>query len=397
MTLPASVNRILLAGALLASLCAVLLTSHAVSAQDDAADAAAGTVNLEIILDASGSMAEEIEPGVTRIDAAKSVLQSIISQLPQQDGVNIGIRVYGHKGANNEAGRAESCLATELMVPVDGVQSDAMKGLIDSYQPVGWTPLTLALQSSELDFPDASEDQVNAVILMTDGLETCGGDPCTIASQLHGGPKAITTNVIGFAMAPDEQEALQCVADEGGGTLIGAATAAELNEAMTIILSGLNILETMGVIEIEQVGNIYPAATVTGGPAPSALSPEPEVTTATFEESNLLEVPAGNYVVSWETSSGGVVSLNVAVAPGETTLIRGSLIQLPFSTITPYRVTALDGSVVWEGPVSFGDVLWVLPGTYRIEAIGADASTIILGMVIQTLPGTITEVTATTI
>jgi hypothetical protein len=153
----------------------------------------------------------------------------------------------------------------------------------------------------------------------------------------------------------------------------------------------------MGIIEIEEVGGVYPAATVTGGPAPTSLTPDPEVTTATFVEGNLLEVPAGAYAVTWESPTGEAVSVDVAVSPGETTLIRGSLIQLPVSPITAYRVTALDGSVVWEGPVSFGDLLWVLPGTYRIEAVGADASTIILGMVIQTLPGTITEVSATSL
>ncbi|MGD9715109.1 MAG: hypothetical protein AB7V46_24080 [Thermomicrobiales bacterium] len=399
MSLPAEFFRRILAVVILFSLGSTLLTLQSVSAQDDSQvtdEPASETINLELILDASGSMAEEIEPGVTRIDAAREVLQSIIAQLPQREGVNIGVRVFGHKGANNESGRAESCLSTELLVPLADVETSAMQGVIDAYEPVGWTPTTLALQSSELDFPDASENQVNAVLLMTDGLETCGGDPCSIAAQLHNGPKAITTNVVGFALAPDDEEALQCVADEGGGALIGAATAAELNEAMTIMLSGLNILQTTGVIEIESVGGIYPEATIIGGPAPSSLQPDPEVTTETFADGNVLEVPAGTYQVSWETTSGSIISLEVLVSPGETALIRGSLIQLPMSPITPYRVIALDGSVVWESTVSFGDVLWVLPGTYRIEAIGADASTIILAMVIQTLPGTITEVSAST-
>jgi hypothetical protein len=90
-----------------------VLTVGAIAAQDDeesADNADSQIVNVEIILDASGSMAEEIEPGVTRIDAAKTVLRSIIGKLPQSDNVNIGVRVYGHKGANNETGRAECSL-----------------------------------------------------------------------------------------------------------------------------------------------------------------------------------------------------------------------------------------------------------------------------------------------
>lgn len=399
MVVPGTFRRLMLAGSLLATLLLSILSLGGAAAQDEATPEAETTdqaINIELILDASGSMAEEIEPGVTRIDAAKQVLNSIIDRLPQDDNVNIGLRVYGHKGANNESGRAESCLSTDLKVPVLGVDLAALKAVVDGYEPVGWTPLTLALQSSELDFPDADDNQVNAVVLLTDGLETCGGDPCTMSAQLRNGPKAITTNVIGFALAPDEQKDLQCVADQGGGVLLGAATAVELNEAMTIILSGMNVLNLTGAIEIEQVAGVFPAASVNGGPEATSLTPDPEVISATFADGNVLEVPEGVYAVTWSSETGDEVSIIVAVRAGETTLIRGSLIQLPLSPITPYQVTALDGTVIWNGPVGFGDVIWVVPGTYRIEAVGADASTVILSMVVQTLPGSITEVTATT-
>lgn len=395
MPLPGKLRRLVIAGSLLFATMLSVLAVSATSAQDDET-AEAQTVNIEIILDASGSMAEEIEPGVTRIDAAKDVLRSIIGKIPQSDSVNIGLRVYGHKGANNESGRAESCLSTELMVPVLGVDTGLLTAVVESYEPVGWTPLTLALQSSELDFPESSDDAINTVVLMTDGLETCGGDPCTIAGQLHTGPKAITTNVIGFALAPEEQKELQCVADEGGGVLIGAANAVELNDAMTMLLADLSVLNLMGTIELEEVAGVFPAASVSGGPEPTSLTPDPEVISVTFESDNVIEVPEGSYVVSWSSETGDEVAINVAVRAGETTLIRGSLIQLPISPITPYLVSAVDGSVVWNGPVSFGDAIWVLPGIYRIEAVGADSSTIILSLVVQTLPGSITEVTANT-
>ncbi|MCC6943668.1 MAG: VWA domain-containing protein, partial [Thermomicrobiales bacterium] len=360
MPVPGIFRRLTIAGSLLAVLLLSVLTVGAIAAQDDeesADNADSQIVNVEIILDASGSMAEEIEPGVTRIDAAKTVLRSIIGKLPQSDNVNIGVRVYGHKGANNETGRAESCLSTDLMVPVLGTDRELLSSVVDNYQPVGWTPLTLALQSSELDFPETAENQINTVVLMTDGLETCGGDPCTIAGQLHNGPKAITTNVIGFALAPDEEKALQCVADQGGGVLIGAATAVELNEAMTILLSDLDLLNLMGMIEIEQVAGIFPAATVTGGPEATTLTPDPEVISVAFEDENVIQVPEGTYAVAWSNETGEEISIDVFVRAGETSLIRGSLVQLPISPITPYLVTAVDGTVVWNGPVTFGDAI----------------------------------------
>ncbi len=82
------------------------------------AQPAATTVNLELVLDSSGSMSGELEGGQTRIDAAKQVLNEVIGELPEREGVNVGFRVYGHEGNNTEAGKAESCRSTELQVKI---------------------------------------------------------------------------------------------------------------------------------------------------------------------------------------------------------------------------------------------------------------------------------------
>ena len=72
------------------------------------AQTATRTVNVELILDSSGSMAERLDSGQTRIDAAKEVLTDVINELPEQPNINVGFRVYGHKGNNTEAGKSES-------------------------------------------------------------------------------------------------------------------------------------------------------------------------------------------------------------------------------------------------------------------------------------------------
>jgi hypothetical protein len=40
--------------------------------------------------------------------------------------------------------------------------------------------------------------------MVTDGLETCDGDPCAVAAQIHNGNKAITVNVVGLGLGEDE-------------------------------------------------------------------------------------------------------------------------------------------------------------------------------------------------
>src|SRR5690606_15333204 len=105
-------------------------------------------------------------------------------------------RVYGHEGNNTEAGKAESCQSTELKVPVQGVDKDALRSQAGSYEPVGWTPIALSLRESAKDFPAAAPNVVNAVVLVTDGLETCGGDPCSASRALKNSNAAVTTHVI---------------------------------------------------------------------------------------------------------------------------------------------------------------------------------------------------------
>src|ERR687892_718313 len=79
------------------------------------------TVNLELILDLSGSMARDIGGGETRMEAAKRVMNDVIDALPEREGVNVGFRIYGHLGDNTEAGRNVSCQSSDLVVPIQVV------------------------------------------------------------------------------------------------------------------------------------------------------------------------------------------------------------------------------------------------------------------------------------
>ena len=66
------------------------------------------TINVELILDSSGSM-EGLIGGETRMQIAKRVLKRVVSAIPVREGVNVGFRIYGHRGDNTAAGRPESC------------------------------------------------------------------------------------------------------------------------------------------------------------------------------------------------------------------------------------------------------------------------------------------------
>lgn len=205
------------------------------------------TVNLQIIVDQSGSMAGATNTGVLKIDSAKTVLKEVINQIPEVDGVNVGLRVYGHLGTNQPEGQAVSCQSTELLVPMAGVDKAALSAQVETLQPVGWTPIGLSLEAAAADFTEPASATVNnVIILVTDGLETCGSDPAIIAEELKNSPQAVTTHVIGFGTKPEELQVLEGITNSSGGELISSQNSAQLMSAIFSILEELEVVEATG-------------------------------------------------------------------------------------------------------------------------------------------------------
>jgi Tol biopolymer transport system component len=212
-------------------------------AQDDPLQATTRTVNVELILDASGSMAEVLPDGETRIAAAKRILRGVIEGLPERAGVNVGLRVYGHLGDNTQDGKPVSCRSSELLVPVAGLDKPALIAQVEAIQPTGWTPIAYALEQAAADFQPGGESITNAIVLVTDGEETC--DPpqqsCDAASALQQSAVTVTTHVVGFALNPQQTELVSCIAEQGGGQLFGADDAAGLGTAIGSALEGVGV------------------------------------------------------------------------------------------------------------------------------------------------------------
>jgi len=173
-----------------------------------------GAVNIELILDASESMRYKIE-GEAKIDIAKETLIDFIIQLP--DEANVGLRVYG-------ADPIKACQDTELLVPIQPKDQDLLIRAIQVIEPGAMTPIAFSLEQAEQDFQDLPGE--NIVVLLSDGHDTCDGDPVMSAETLLGA--GISVHVIGFGIAPLQREQLEDIATYGGGKYYGAEDAAEL-------------------------------------------------------------------------------------------------------------------------------------------------------------------------
>jgi hypothetical protein len=348
------------------------------------------TVNLELVFDSSGSMAEDLG-GETKIDAAKRVLNDVIDAIPERPGINVGFRVFGHEGNNTEAGRAESCQSSDLLVPMNGVNKPLLRQQVATYQPTGWTPIALSLERAGQDFDPGGESISNVVVLVTDGEETCGGDPCAVAGSLHEGDIELTTYVVGFGTSPEQQSSLQCIADEGGGKLLGANTAEELSAALFAVLQEVEVVPTTGFLEIESIGGLFPKAKITGTTGATDSDPTGTTVTIVLTTSNRVELNVGTYDVSWVNPSGQETKIRVNIEVDRTTWIRGSILEFPQGAGETYTVVDQSGVVIWRAPFELGDRVWVLPGIYRIDMVERVGDPILISAELQTLPGSVTK------
>ncbi len=345
-------------------------------------------VNVELILDASGSMAQTIG-GETRMAIAKRVLDDVIAAIPERDGVNVGFRIYGHRGDNSAAGKAVSCRSSELLVPIEGVDREALEDAVDQARATGWTPLALSLERSGDDFDPAEAGVVNAVVLVTDGLETCEGDPCAVSAELNEADIALTTHVVSFAQTAEERAILECIAENGEGLLIGADDAEELAAALFTILGELDVVDATGILEIEAFGDVWPAAVAVCAGAVSDADPSGERVTVRFDDTNRAEVPVGDCDLSWRNPSGTTTRLTVAIEPGRVTWVRGSLLELPQGAGETYAIADAAGLVVWEAPVEAFDRVWLLPGLYRLELVERVGDPVLIQAEIEAIEGTV--------
>lgn len=184
--------------------------------------------NTLLILDSSGSMAGSASGATTKMQAAKRALRRYVAGTP--DSLALGFMVYGHKGSDGPAGKARSCAGVELLEPIGAAAARRFDRSLQRFRPTGYTPLATALRKARSAFAGKDGD-INRIILVTDGVETCGGDPVLEARRLKRAGIAVTTDVVGFDVAdPDEARRLRAIAAASGGSYTDARAEAALDD-----------------------------------------------------------------------------------------------------------------------------------------------------------------------
>ncbi|WP_218110558.1 vWA domain-containing protein [Ostreibacterium oceani] len=180
-----------------------------------------------VVLDASGSMVGEIG-GEQKIDIAKNVVRNFASGLSK--GTQFGLLVYGHHGSNQEKDKPLSCEKSEMLFGFGEFQASKFDAVLDGFDATGWTSIAGAINTAENLL--AGIEGSKSLYIVSDGIETCGGDPISAMKTLKENDKAIQTevNIIGFDVDNETQAQLKAIAAAGKGSYFAADDADKLRK-----------------------------------------------------------------------------------------------------------------------------------------------------------------------
>lgn len=184
---------------------------------------------IEVILDASGSMGALLPDGTPRIDAARDTLQALVAE-GIEEGTPFALRAFGHV--------TPSTCEQELVVPLAPLDREAALGAIAGIEPklLSQTPIADALRAAAADVSAAGGPV--AIVLITDGEESCGGDPEAALGELRAAGIDVTLSIVSLAL--DDAAAAERfakLAEIGNGAYTDVGDPAELAAAIQASLA----------------------------------------------------------------------------------------------------------------------------------------------------------------
>ncbi|MGZ4099236.1 MAG: vWA domain-containing protein, partial [Bacteroidia bacterium] len=156
------------------------------------------------VFDASNSMVAKHQ-NTTRIEGAKELFYKFIDSLSRDKRMQFALRMYGSTVKYPPG----DCKDSKLVVPFAPGNIPLIKDKVKEAKPTGITPIEHSLTESANDFKDNKSN--NIVILITDGIEECGGDPCKARQKLMEKGIIFKPFIIGIGLSPEQIKTFECV------------------------------------------------------------------------------------------------------------------------------------------------------------------------------------------
>lgn len=176
------------------------------------------------VFDASQSMYGRWQSDM-KINIARNLLIKVLDSLQSIKNLEVALRLYGHQYQFPP----QVCNDTKLEVPFGKDNFIKIKNKLNSIIPKGTTPIAYSLEQAVNDFTPCTNCR-NVVVLITDGIEECGGDPCQASQELQKGGIVLKPFIIGIGT--DFSKAFNCV-----GTYFDATSEDRFSNALNVVVS----------------------------------------------------------------------------------------------------------------------------------------------------------------
>lgn len=178
------------------------------------------------IFDASQSMNGTWEKN-KKINIARDVLIAMLDSLEKLENIEIALRVYGHQ----KPVPPQDCSDSKLEVPFAKGNAPKIRQKLRFLDPKGTTPIANSLALSAKDFPKQDNCR-NIIILITDGIEACDGDPCKVSVELQKQGISLKPFIIGIGIDEGFKQSFDCI-----GQYYNANKENKFKEVLNVVIS----------------------------------------------------------------------------------------------------------------------------------------------------------------
>lgn len=178
-----------------------------------------------VVFDASGSMTASAP---SKISYARKAIRTVMPELARHR--ELGLIVYGPPVSGVRL-PAVGCRTpvTLAVAPREDAAAEII-GVIEKLRPDGMTPLSQAVRYALRAAPDGRIAET--VVLVTDGIENCGGNPCIAGRMIAAAAPDTRVHVISLGLREEALTLLACLADETAGSMRDAHDADSLIDAL---------------------------------------------------------------------------------------------------------------------------------------------------------------------
>jgi len=195
-------------------------------AQAKSTPAPAQLIRILIIFDCSNSMFGIWESD-SKFNIAKRLVSQMVDSLGREQNVQLALRCYGHQ----KKYPPQDCDDSKLEVPFARDNAWLIKAKLNKVGPSGTTPIAQSLEACAKDFPD--KNARNIVLLITDGKEECGGDPCAVSVALQSKGIVLKPFIVGVGkLDPDITNAFNCI-----GNYYDASSESSFKQVLNVIIT----------------------------------------------------------------------------------------------------------------------------------------------------------------